>query len=104
MNSNSGSGAKATIVITNDNISSIDITEKGTGYSVGDNITIDNSSMIANFPGSVQIWVNELFSYQVNWGVFVIVADAGVIYYSNDNTSSWDSATNNDSTQDLYSV
>ena len=104
LNSNSGSGAKATIVITSDNISSIVITNKGTGYSVGDNITIDNSSMSANFPGSVQIWVDELFSYQVNWGVFVIVADAGVIYYSNDNTSSWDSATNNDSTQDLYSV
>ena len=61
------------------------ITEKGTGYSVGDNITIDNSSMSANFPGSVQIWVDELFSYQVNWGVFVIVADGGVILYSNDN-------------------
>ena len=63
LNSNSGSGAKATIVITSDNISSIVITNKGTGYSVGDNITIDNSSMSANFPGSVQIWVDELFSY-----------------------------------------
>ena len=104
LNSNSGSGAKATIVITNDNISSIDITEKGTGYSVGDNITIDNSSMIANFPGSVQIWVDELFSYQVNWGVFVIVADGGVILYSNDNTTSWQQATNNDTTTNLFSV
>ena len=104
LNSNSGSGAKATIVITSDNISSIVITNKGTGYSVGDNITIDNSSMSANFPGSVQIWVDELFSYQVNWGVFVIVADGGVILYSNDNTTSWQQATNNDTTINLFST
>ena len=60
--------------------------------------------MIANFPGSVQIWVDELFSYQVNWGVFVIVADGGVILYSNDNTTSWLQATNNDTTTNLFSV
>ncbi len=104
LNSNSGSGAKATIVISGDNISSIVITNKGTGYSIGDNITIDNSSLSANFPGRVEIWVNELYSYQVNWGVFVIVADAGVILYSNDNTSNWQQAINNDSTNNLFSV
>ena len=59
--------------------------------------------MSNNFPGSVQIWVDELFSYQVNWGVFVMVADNGVILYSNDNTTSWEQATNNDNLN-LYSV
>ena len=98
----SGSGAKATVVVANDNISSITITSVGTGFSVGDNITIDNASISSN--GSVHMWVKTLYSYEVPWGVFVIAADGGVLLYSNDNTSNWNVATQTDTTTNLYSV
>ena len=81
LNSNSGSGAKATIVITSDNISSIVITNKGSGYSVGDNITIDKSSMSANFPGSVQIWVDEVILLTKSIGVYLLLLLMVVSFY-----------------------
>ena len=104
LNSNSGSGAKAKIVISEDNISSIAITNKGTGYSIGDNITIDNSSMDANFPGSVQIWVKDLFSYPIYWGIIVAVGQDGEIVISKDNMTSWEKAQNNPNNIDLHSI
>ena len=102
--SSSGSGAVATVIVENDNISSITITSRGSNFSVGDVITIDNSSTNNNFPGSIQLWVKTLYSYDHFWGIFLAVGDNGDVALSTDNLSSWTSPLDTKTTTLLDSV
>ena len=103
--SSSGSGAVATVIVRNDNISSITITTRGSNFSVGDKVTIDNSSTSSNFPGSVQLWVKTLYSYDEYWGIFLAVGINGEVARSTDNLSSpWTTPSDTKTTTHLYSV
>ncbi len=50
----SGSGAKATVIVSGDNVTSVSITEGGTSlYQIGDVLTIDNATIGGNDNGEV---------------------------------------------------
>ena len=50
----SGSGAQATVIVSGDNVTSVSITEGGTGlYQIGDVLTIDNATIGGNDNGKV---------------------------------------------------
>ena len=84
----SGSGAQATVIVSGDNVTSVSITEGGTGlYQIGDVLTIDNGTIGGDDNATCRV-----ATVTVTSKVFVGVGDDGKVCYSTnykDNTETW---------------
>ena len=84
----SGSGAQATVIVSGDNVTSVSITDGGTGlYQIGDVLTIDNATIGGDDNATCRV-----ATVTVTSKVFVGVGDDGKVCYSTnykDNTETW---------------
>jgi len=84
----SGSGAQATVIVSGDNVTSVSITEGGTGlYQIGDVLTIDNATIGGDDNATCRV-----ATVTVTSKVFVGVGNDGKVCYSTnykDNTETW---------------
>ena len=84
----SGSGAEATVVVSGDNVTSVSITDGGTGlYQIGDVLTIDNATIGGDDNATCRV-----ATVTVTSKVFVGVGDDGKVCYSTNykaNSETW---------------
>ena len=74
----SGSGAEATVVVSGDNVTSVSITDGGTGlYQIGDVLTIDNATIGGDDNATIRV-----ATVTVTSTVFIGVGAKGGICYS----------------------
>jgi len=96
----SGSGAQATVIVSGDNVTSVSITEGGTGlYQIGDVLTIDNAKTGGDDNATCRVAtvtaINatcKVATVTVTSKVFVGVGNDGKVCYSTnykDNTETW---------------
>jgi len=78
----SGSGAQATVIVSGDNVTSVSITEGGTGlYQIGDVLTIDNATIGGDDNATCRV-----ATVTVTSNVFIGVGAKGASCYSPDDS------------------